>query len=149
MIDFGGITAICRMRAYAAILAGLAALLWSSQLQADTCPIAGQTPMMIVQLFFGQDIAGKGHLPDRAWRRFLGDTVTPRFPDGFTVFDSYGQWRAPGAGKVGRERSKVVEIATADSPDVRKKIEDIAAAYRMRFHQQSVGVVTLPGCGAF
>ncbi len=105
--------------------------------------------MMIVQLFFGQDIAGKGQLPKRAWDAFLKDTVTPRFPDGFTVFESYGQWRAPGVDKIGRERSKMIEIAAVDSPGVRKNIADLASIYRARFHQQSVGIVTMSGCGAF
>jgi hypothetical protein len=121
----------------------------SSASHADPCPIAGQNPMMIIQLFFGQDVAGKGPLPRRDWNAFLRDTVTPRFPDGFTVFDSYGQWRAPGAAKIGRERSRMIEIAAVDSPEVRKNIADLTALYRARFHQQSVGIVTMPGCGAF
>src|ERR1700735_2924839 len=78
---------------WVAALVGVTLLSWPSASYADPCPIAGQNPMMIVQLFFGQDIAGKGHLPKRAWNAFLKDTVTPRFPGGFTVFDSYGQWR--------------------------------------------------------
>jgi Protein of unknown function (DUF3574) len=29
------------------------------------------------------------------WREFLANNVTPKFPDGFTVLDAYGQWRNP------------------------------------------------------
>ena len=29
------------------------------------------------------------------WEAFLAERITPRFPAGFTVFDAYGQWRAP------------------------------------------------------
>src|SRR5690606_25210715 len=40
--------------------------------------------------------------PDReaeaAWRGFLDREVTPRFPDGLTVVDVYGQWRGAVAG---------------------------------------------------
>jgi hypothetical protein len=51
--------------------------------------------------------------------------------------------------RIGRERSKVVEIAAPDAPGLMNRIQDVAAHYRTRFHQQSVGVVTMPGCGAF
>jgi hypothetical protein len=105
--------------------------------------------MTIIQLFFGQDIGGKEALSKHAWNAFLRDAVTPRFPDGFTVFDSYGQWRAPDAKKIGRERSKMIEIAAVDTPEMRKNVEELASLYRARFHQQSVGIVTMLGCGAF
>jgi len=105
--------------------------------------------MTIVQLFFGQTVPGKGPLASRTWHRFLKEVVTPRFPDGFTVLDGYGQWRAPGGLAIGRERSKVIEIAATNSPYLLKNIEDVASSYRARFHQQSVGIVTLSGCGVF
>lgn len=116
---------------------------------AQTCPLAGGKPMLVVQLFFGQSIAGQRNIAPRAWQAFLKEDLTPRFPDGFTVFDGYGQWRDPATAHIGRERSKIVEIATPDTPAIRAKIEDIAARYRARFHQQSVGVVTMPGCARF
>jgi len=104
--------------------------------------------MLVVQMFFGQN-DGKRVIAPAAWQSFLRDDITARFPDGLTVFDAYGQWRDPKTSRLARERSKVVEIATSDTPDVHSKIEDIAAHYRVRFHQQSVGVVTMPGCARF
>lgn len=136
-------------RRFAVVLALPAALLFSRAAPAQTCPLAGQKPMLVAQLFFGQNIAGKRDISPAAWQTFLKQDVSPRFPDGFTVFDAYGQWRDPATMHIGRERSKVIEIATDDSPDVRSKLEDVAARYRARFHQQSVGIVTMPGCARF
>lgn len=120
-----------------------------SDVEASECPVAGQQPMLIVRLYFGQDMAGRGPLSARAWRSFLREAVTPRFPDGFTAYDARGQWMNPKTRAVGREATKVVEIAAADTPDLQSKIAALTALYRKRFHQQSVGVVTTPGCGAF
>ena len=121
--------------------------------RADSCPLPGQKPMLVVQLFFGQSekIRGEkgGEIPHKAWQAFLRDAVTPRFPDGFTVYDGYGQWRDPATSKIVRERAKVVEIAAESAPELGRKIPELTALYRAKFHQQSVGVVTMPGCGAF
>ena len=105
--------------------------------------------MLVVQLFFGQNIAGKRNISPAAWHAFLRKEVTPRFPDGFTVFDAYGQWRDTATSRIDRERSKVIEIATPDAPEVVKKIQELSATYRKDFRQQSVGIVTMPGCAAF
>ena len=135
------------IRRFAAAL--IFAVLFGADARAQTCPLGGQSPMLIVQMFFGQNIEGRRNIAPAAWRGFLGREVTQRFPDGFTVFDATGQWRDPKTRTIGREHTKVLEIATSDTPDMRSKIEDIAARYRTLFHQQSVGIVTMPGCARF
>ena len=132
---------------FAVLLAAL--LLSGSGALAQSCPLAGQKPTLVAQLFFGQGVPHGGDISVTQWQSFLRNDVTPRFPDGLTVFDAYGQWRDPKTMRIGRERAKVIEIATDDTPDVRAKLEDIAARYRARFHQQSVGIVTMPGCARF
>jgi hypothetical protein len=117
--------------------------------QAQSCPLAVQKPMLIAQLYFGQDVAGHGRVSAKAWNLFLRQTVTPQFPDGFTVFDAYGQWQDSSRHRIVREPSKVVSIALADTADARRGLESVANAYREKFHQQSVGLVTTEGCGAF
>ena len=121
----------------------------SSAAAADRCPLPGQKPMLLVKMYFGQSMPGGRMVQPRAWQRFLSTTLTSRFPDGFTVYDAYGQWMDAKMPKPSHERSKVVEIATADSPASRAAIADIASSYRQAFHQQSVGIVTSTACGAF
>jgi hypothetical protein len=85
----------------------------------------------------------------RAWDRFLAGTVTPRFPDGFTVYDARGQWTDPKTGRLTREATKVIEIAAPDTPLVRSRVAQIAQDYRRRFYQASVGIVTSQSCAIF
>jgi len=113
------------------------------------CPLPGQTPMLLVKMYFGQDIRGGRHVSRNAWRSFLSSTVTPRFPAGFTVYDARGQWRDFETRRVDREATKVVEIAAADTQAVRQGIADVAQAYRKAYDQDSVGIVTSQVCAKF
>jgi hypothetical protein len=103
--------------------------------------------MQQIELLFGRNIDGKLGVSDRAWAQFLAETITPRFPDGLTVFDGAGQWRS--GTKIVRERSKIVMILTREAPDLMSRLGAIVAAYKRRFHQQSVGVVVQPVCAGF
>jgi len=105
--------------------------------------------MIVVQLFFGLSVPHRGPVTAEEWNSFLRQTVTPRFPEGFTVYDAYGQSWNPVTRSVGREKTKVVLIAIDDTASVRAKIAEIADQYRGAFHQRSVGIVTSPSCGAF
>jgi Protein of unknown function (DUF3574) len=134
-----------------AVLPMLALLLLTAPpaAQDQPCPLPGQTQVLLARLYFGQSIAGRAPLTAQEWRSFLAQAVTPRFPDGFTVYDAKGQWQAPGAHAIAHENSKVIEIAAPDTPDALRRIEDIAHLYQDKFKQQSVGVVTSTACAAF
>ena len=135
-----------------AALAGaslLAIAMATPALAAERCPLPGQKQMLIVKMYFGQSMPGGHTVQPRAWTRFLSAAVTPRFPDGFTVYDAQGQWMDPKMPKPSQERTKVVEIAAPDSLAARTAITDIARSYRESFHQQSVGIVTTTSCAAF
>jgi transposase len=111
------------------------------------CP-AGQSEMLTVRLYFGQSMNGKV-IPAPAWRDFVARSVTPEFPDGLTIFDAQGQWRDPHTRAIQREASKVIEIAAPETRDLQARIAKIRKAYAARFHQQSVGLLMIPGCGTF
>jgi hypothetical protein len=103
-----------------------------------------QKPWVVADLLFG-----RSHVSEANWNRFLATEVTPRFPDGFTVFDANGQWRAPGSQKISRERSKVLTIALPPSADNDERLQKIIEAYKTRFKQQSVGLIIRPACVSF
>jgi hypothetical protein len=111
------------------------------------CP-AGQSEILTVRLYFGQEMNGKVIAPS-AWRDFLARSVTPLFPDGFTVYDGQGQWRDPRTQRITREPSRVVEIAAPDTRELRHRVETVRKIYKEQFRQQSVGLLTFPGCGTF
>ncbi len=111
------------------------------------CP-AGTQPMTRVEFFMGGNVGEPGGVPDAEWQRFLETEVTPRFPDGFSVADIYGQWRnAMGAAEA--ERSKNLIVILNDVPAYATRITSLRAAYRARFRQQSVLLVETPVCAGF
>ncbi len=106
--------------------------------------------MLVAELFFGRDKDGRLNVSDAEWSDFLASVVTPSFPDGLTVFDGYGQWRNPATGVIGRSpRVKIVLIAVKRAPDLAPRLSAVIDAYKTRFHQQSVGVITRDSCAAF
>jgi len=97
---------------------------------------SGAKRMARLELIFG--LASRtGPVTQRAWTAFLTREVTPRFPDGFSVFDGYGQWRDR-RGAIGKERSRLLLIWYPPDATSETRIEAIRTAYKQRFHQESV-----------
>src|SRR6202041_2555861 len=88
------------------------------------------------KLYFGlgpADHPEKG-ISEAQWRDFLDKEVTPRFPDGLSVVDVYGQWQGHWQGQKDpapeRLRSKLLIVDYQDSPENRNKIEAIRSAWK-------------------
>jgi hypothetical protein len=113
------------------------------------CQLPDEQRMLVAELFFGRSIRGRGPLSEAEWSAFAADTITPNFPDGFTVFDGEGQWRNPKTGQIGRERTKILLVAALRDPGLAARLTAVIDAYKTRFHQQSVGIITRDSCGAF
>ena len=103
---------------------------------------------ILAQLYFGRSMHGQP-VDRAAWQDFLARSLTPRFPDGFTVLDASGQWRSPATGLVGHEPSTVVVIATDAGAQTASRLAVVRAEYQARFAQESVGLVTSPSCNSF
>jgi hypothetical protein len=122
-----------------------------------TSPAASQTGAparagwVETQLYFG---LGPADHPEQGvreaqWRDFLDKEVTPRFPDGLSVLDVYGQWRGAAETATDRERSKLLVIVYLDNAENRAKIEAIRAAWKQLTHDESVLKVTQPADVSF
>jgi hypothetical protein len=83
------------------------------------------------------------------WRDFLDKEVTPRFPDGLSVIDIYGQWRGAGDSATQRERSKMLNIVYPGTAENAAKIDAIRAAWKQRTGDRSVLKVTEPADVSF
>jgi len=105
--------------------------------------------MLLVQLFMGLDMPGNTTVTAKAWDEFLASVVTPRFPDGLTVYDAYGQWWNPQTRSIAKEESKVIVIVVADSQSARARISEVSDAYKTEFRQISVGIVSSLTCASF
>lgn len=105
--------------------------------------------MLVAELFFGRKIKGGGFVSDAEWSRFAAEIVTPNFPDGFTAFDADGQWRNPQTNQIARDPTKVLIIAAKRSPELAGRLQVVIDAYKTRYRQQSVGIITRDSCAAF
>jgi hypothetical protein len=101
------------------------------------------------ELLFGRNIEGRRNVSDAEWAEFLGREVTPRFPDGLTVFEAAGQWRDGGTGLIMREPSYIVMILAPGTGETLAHLSAIRTAYVNRFHQQSVGLTLSQTCVDF
>ena len=114
------------------------------------CILPTEQRMLVAELFFGRDRAGRKLVNDAEWGDFLTKAITPNFPDGLTVFDGYGQWRNPETGIIGHSpHVKIVLIAVKRSPELPGRLNAVMDAYKARFQQQSVGLITRDSCAAF
>jgi hypothetical protein len=102
------------------------------------------------ELVFGRssDDPAYPSVSEADFTRFLDQEVTPRFPDGLTVIDAQGRWAAP-AGKAVHEQSKMVMIVLPGRADDRRKLDEVRDAYKSRYHQQSVLLMTHGDCVSF
>jgi hypothetical protein len=112
----------------------------------QTCAPLG-TLQTRTTLYFGLSRIG-GAVTESEWRTFLREEVTPRFPEGLTVWEADGQWRKSD-GRIGRERAKVLLLVHEQSQDLRPAIASIVQRYKALFQQRSVLWETSPVCAAF
>ena len=113
----------------------------------DMCP-AGQERLSTAQLFFGRNIGDTPRVSEAEFVRFVDEELTPRFPDGLTVFNGGGQWRGP-ENQLVREASKIVLIVLPKQGENTQRLQAVRAAYKTRFQQESVLLITQPACVSF
>jgi hypothetical protein len=104
-------------------------------------------PMKSALLYFGAT-GPAGQVSEQAWQSFLADTVTPRFPEGLSVWSASGQWRSS-AGEINREDSRILNIVHPGGPSQERSLQEIVSAYKSRFRQESVLRVESPVCAGF
>jgi hypothetical protein len=116
-----------------------------------TSPGTGAEPWIRTELYFGTSIPGGGEVSDAEWNAFLDAEITPRFPDGLTVLEGFGQFLTS-EGVIAEEDSIVLIIFhpaefVGESSDA---IEEIRESYETGFDQESVlRVDAEPVCVSF
>ncbi|OQW31583.1 MAG: hypothetical protein A4E19_08195 [Nitrospira sp. SG-bin1] len=98
-------------------------------------------------LYFGTETPS-GRVTSEAWEKFLGEIVTPRFPEGLSAWRASGQWRSA-SGEVIREPSYVLSLVHPDDAALGKAVQEIVESYKTRFRQEAVLRVTSSACKSF
>jgi Protein of unknown function (DUF3574) len=120
----------------------------SASAQPATCSVPLK-PQQVAELLLGRKIGDRLGVSETQFLNFLDREITPRFPDGLTVYDARGQYRDSERNRIVREPSKVVMIVLPGNPEDMARLNEIADAYKKRFRQQSVGIVLRQACVSF
>nr|WP_315448744.1 DUF3574 domain-containing protein [uncultured Pseudomonas sp.] len=122
----------------------------SSTLQGDaTRPAQAQWTRTELYFSVGSLDGKEGAVSPARWREFLDKEVTPRFPDGFTVFDAYGQWKDHRAKEPERLSTKVIVVLHENSAKNEGSIEAIRLAYKRITGDLSVLRLSQPAAVSF
>src|SRR6185369_12036202 len=88
-----------------------------------TLPPPVEHAVIADRLFCGRSIPGGGAVSDEEWNAFLSDVVTPRFPQGLTVWRAEGQWREA-TGAIVKEPVMIIEILHPMSAEFDRSITE-------------------------
>lgn len=119
------------MRIQAAVLALLLTACATTQSSLETAGLADR-------LFCGRSIPGGGEVTDAEFAAFIDEVVTPRFPNGFTLWTAEGLWKG------GREKTTVIEVIHPFEARYDRLMREIGDEYRRRFRQEAVLRVMAP-----
>ena len=90
------------------------------------------------ELFFGT-AAPEGTVTEAEFMAFLDTEVTPRFPDGLTLFKGHGRFTGSDGVLMKEDPFVVILLHPSDHFKANdRKIETIRYLYKVRFRQQSV-----------
>ncbi len=98
-------------------------------------------------LYFGTAKPNGVVLPEE-WADFLKGIVTPRFPQGLSVSQAFGQWRSAD-GSIVRESSHVLILIHPDDKFNEQAVLEIISYYKSRFQQEAVLRVRSHACVSF
>jgi hypothetical protein len=87
------------------------------------------------ELYFGMQKPDETAVTDAEWQSFLDKNITPRFPDGLTVIDAYGQYK-DAKGNIVKEKTKLLIIV--HEGDKNEELEQICEEYMKAFSQEAV-----------
>ena len=94
-------------------------------------------------LIFGRNIGTKGVVVSESqWQSLLTDSVSKRFPEGYTKIDSEGLWKG------GKEKSNAILFACSDTSENKEKLTQIVKEYCNKFNQDAVLKINSDGVGS-
>ena len=95
------------------------------------------------ELIFGLQKPNGDTVASTEWKDFLDREITPRFKDGLSVIDAYGQYLGA-TGRMYKEPSRIVVLLHQASDSVDALIDTVRSVYKRRFQQESVLRISTP-----
>lgn len=108
---------------------------------------SGERRFVNDQLYFGT-AKPTGVVTSEEWTEFLRTAVTPRFPQGLSVWLASGQWRSAD-GSITHEASFVLNLVHPEDEPNESAVRAITTEYKSNFAQESVLRVKSYACVSF
>ena len=102
---------------------------------------AASPQFVATHIYCGRNIPAGGEVSGEQFATFLETDVTPAFPAGLTAYDAYGQMKTS-EGKIVKQKAKVLLLVHDNSKASLDAIHKIVAAYRSKFGNPQVMVMT-------
>ncbi|MCX7019183.1 MAG: DUF3574 domain-containing protein [bacterium] len=137
-------------RMFSLMLAMTAMLGAPAYCQGDAKTSATKTPAPSAQqtwvrseMYFGSRIPAGGQISKQQFAKFLDQVITKAFPEGLTVYETYGQMQEKD-GKIVKQRTIVAEIIHEQSKAKTDLIKGIITSYRKQFGNPQALLLTSP-----
>ena len=101
-------------------------------------------------LYLGLTRMDSSLISDPDFQKFVDTTITPLFPDGFTLLPAAGQY-LDSHHLLHREPSRLLIILypTQNAPSINQKLNRLTTLYLLQFHQESILREDTPISAAF
>ena len=109
---------------------------------------AAVTEWIKTEIYFGRDIPGGQEISRGAWMEFLDKAITPRFPKGLTVYETYGQMQHEN-GRIEQQSTWVVAVVHPKDPASDQAVREIIEAFRKQFNRAQVMRLSAPTAAQF
>ena len=128
------------------LFVSVAASLWLSGCATLWAPVcaSGERVSIAEVVYFGTNKPG-GVVSSEEWSTFLREVVTPKFPDGLSVWQASGQWQG-GDGTLIKESTFVLSLVHEREPSHEQNVRAIISEYKARFQQEAVLRVKSQAC---
>lgn len=100
-------------------------------------------------LFFGTDRVGMAPVSDNEWQNFVDTVITPRFPEGLSMYPITGQYLQGMMVGLIKEKSYDVVLLHDGTDGPSQTIEQIRTSYKTQFNQESVLRLDTAVCVSF
>jgi len=130
----------------ATVLASMFAMYGCAAVQESRCAPGEDRAVDDVMVFGTAKPAGV--VTPGEWAEFLRTSVTPRFPQGLTVWQASGQWKGAD-NTIVHEASFVLSLVHPDDAPSEAAVRAIADDYKSRFSQESVLRIKSHACVSF
>lgn len=136
-----------RMMQRVGILLALSLVVGAYAVERGAEPVAAATATPVewvkTEIYFGRDLPGGQEISRWAWADFMDKVLARHFPDGFTIYEAYGQMQHAD-GRIEKQSTWVAVVVHPKNTANDKAVQVVIDAFRKQFNKAQVVQVSTP-----